>query len=131
MASPFPLATLAGVQIGEPLDPAAAAFAGLKRVDDPDAPDDGAQEWQAGEDGLNVVVDEGIVFLINATESAVVAGVDLIGLPCEDVAKVLDPPDRFHNINGEWIYDAGQYLLEIGFWGGHVAWVMLSCVDEV
>ena len=89
-------------------------------------PEDGAEEWQAGDDGLDVVVDDGIVFLINATDEAVVGGTNLIGLPCEDVAKVLDPPDRFHNINGEWIYEQADDLLEIGFWGGHVAWVMLT-----
>ncbi|MEZ5339915.1 MAG: hypothetical protein R2706_00245 [Acidimicrobiales bacterium] len=72
------------------------------------------------------MIDDGLVFLINATESAIVGGTDLIGLPCEDVAKVLEPPDRFHSINGEWIYERGTDLLEIGFWGGHVAWVMLT-----
>ncbi len=126
MASPFPITELADIQLGAPLDPAQIAALGLKRVDDADGPDDGAEEWQVGEDGLSVVVDDGVVFLINATEHAVVAGANIIGLPCEDVAKVLDPPDRFHNINGEWIYEKDDDLLEIGFWGGHVAWVMVT-----
>jgi hypothetical protein len=124
MASPWPKPELCGVAIGAVLELETIMRASLKR--EPDDSDPTVEGWSDADMGLRVVLIDGRVALVNSRLEATVNGVDIMGLPCEDVARIVDAPERFDPVTGEWEYVDGQDRLTIGFFNGYVTWVTLS-----
>jgi phenylalanine-4-hydroxylase len=124
VVSPWPKPDLCGIRLGGVLDLETIVRASLKR--EPDESDPTVEGWSDVDMGLRVVLIDGRVALVNARSEASLDGVDIMGLPCEDVARIVDVPERFDPITGEWEYVDGHDTFSIGFSNGYVTWVTLS-----
>lgn len=121
--SPWPLSGILGFDLGAALDRDRLAASGLiRRVADPDPE---IEIWTDTDESLSVSAADNVVFLVATRRELIIHGHALVGHPCEEVARFLDPPDRFDHITGEWIYVSGPDEFALWFFEGFVERVSL------
>jgi len=49
-----------------------------------------------------------------------------MGMACETVALLVEPPDRFEEITGGWFYRFEEREVVLDFWDGHLYAVTLQ-----
>jgi hypothetical protein len=127
---PWPLHTY-GLRFGEPLSDLLRRGLALR----PDLSDahlvDGVDAWTNPTGSILASTCGGLIATVSLSDSAVLDGVELVGLTRQDVCRVIGFPTGHDEITGGFEYDDGAWSLSIGFDfdSDRVAWLILQRGD--